>query len=165
MPKIKLRPQKISDAKRFYEILNNHNFIFFGTRLKSVVDERKWLSGNAKRRKDNTGWNYTIFFGEKIVGGIGVKINFHRKYIGELGYFIDEKYWGKGIAGQAVKLVEPVCFKKLKLKRIEILMQPANKASEKVAIKNGYMKEGKMRKAIKGKDGKMKDCYLYAKVL
>jgi len=44
-------------------------------------------------------------------------------------------------------------------------MQPANKASEKVAIKNGYHKEGLMKKAIKGKDGKMKDGYLYAKVL
>jgi [ribosomal protein S5]-alanine N-acetyltransferase len=60
---------------------------------------------------------------------------------------------------------EKIGFKKLKLSRIEILMQPANKASEKVAIKNGYIKEGKMRKAFRSKEGKMKDCYLYAKVL
>jgi RimJ/RimL family protein N-acetyltransferase len=44
-------------------------------------------------------------------------------------------------------------------------MQPENIASEKVAIKNGYLKEGRMRKAVRGKDGEMKDCYLYAKVL
>jgi len=164
MATIKLRPQKVSDAKRFYEILNNDNFIFLGTRPKSVADERKWLIGNVKRQNDNTGWNYTIIFNNKIVGGLGVKINYHRKYIGEIGYFIDEKYWGKGIASRAVKLVEDICFKKLKLMRIEILMQPANKASEKVAIKNGYIKEGRMRKAFKATDGEMKDCYLYAKV-
>ena len=165
MPKIKLRPQKVSDAKRFYEILNNDSFIFFGARPKSIADERIWLSGNAKRRKENTGCNYAVLYGEKIVGGIGVKINFHRKYVGEIGYFIDEKYWGKGIASRAVKLAEVICFNKLKLKRIEILIQPANKASEKVAIKNGYLKEGRMRKAINGKNGEIKDCYLYAKVL
>lgn len=165
MPKVKLRLQKVSDAKRFYEILNNSNFVYFGVRPKSIAEEGKWLRGNAKRQKDNTGWNYAILFGEKIVGGIGIKINYHRKFIGELGYFIDEKYWGKGIVSRAVKLIEDICFKKLKLKRIEILMRPENIASEKVAIKNGYLKEGRMRKAIKGRDGEIKDCYLYAKVL
>lgn len=44
-------------------------------------------------------------------------------------------------------------------------MQPANKASEKVAIKNDYRKEGLMRKAVRNREGKMKNCYLYAKVL
>lgn len=165
MPKIKLRLQKISDAKRFYEILNNDNFIYFGARPKSVADERKWLKENPKRQKNNTDWGYTIIYGKEIVGGIGIKINFHRKYIGEIGYFIDEKYWNKGIASQAVKLIEKIGFKKLKLSRIEILMQPVNKASEKVAIKNGYIKEGQMRKVFRSKEGEMKDCYLYAKVL
>jgi len=165
MPKIKLRWQKVSDAKRFYEILNNPNFIYFGTRPKSIADERKWLKGNAKRRKENISWNYTIIYGKEVVGGLGVKINYHRKYIGEIGYFIDEKYWGQGLASRAVKLVEAICLKKLKLKRIEILMQPKNIASKKVAIKNGYEKEGRMRKAVMAGDGEMKDCYLYAKVM
>ncbi|MDP2736245.1 MAG: GNAT family N-acetyltransferase [bacterium] len=165
MSKVKLRLQKVSDAKRFYEILNNPNFFYLGVNIKSIADEKKYLQGNVKRRKDNTNWGHTILYGDKIVGGIGIKINIHRKYVGELGYFLDEKYWGKGITSRAVKLVEEICFKKLKLVRIEIVMQPANMASEKVAIKNGYLKEGRMRKAVRGKDGIMKDCYLYAKVL
>ena len=165
MPKIKIRLQKISDARRFYEILNNPNFIYFGARPKSIADEKKWLRGNAKRQKDNTAWNYAIVYDGKTVGGIGVKINYHRKYVGEIGYFIDEKYWGKSIASHAVKLVEAICFKRLKLMRIEILMQPENIASKKVAIKNGYLREGRLRKVFRSKEGKMKDCYLYAKVL
>lgn len=43
-------------------------------------------------------------------------------------------------------------------------MQPENIASEKVAIKNNYIKEGLLHKVIKAKDDKMKDCYLYVKV-
>jgi len=165
MPKIKLRLQKVSDAKRFYEILNNPNFIYFGAAPKTLAAEKKWLKESIKRRKEKINLGYTIFYGKDVAGGIGIKINLHRRYVGELGYFIDEKYWGKGITSQAVKLVEKVCFKKLKLVRIEIVMQPENIASEKVAIKNGYLKEGRMRKAVRGKDGEMKDCYLYAKVL
>jgi len=165
MPTVKIRLQKLSDAKRLYEILNNDNFIYFGTRPKSVVDERKWLEDAVKRRKENISHHWTIMYGKEIVGGIGVKINYHRKYIGEIGYCVNEKYWGRGIATQAVQLIEKICFKKLKLLRIEIVMQPKNVGSVKVAIKNGYKREGLMRKAVKGKDGKMKDCYLYSKVL
>lgn len=165
MPKIKLRPQKVSDAGRFFEILDNPNFVYLATRPKSLEEERKWLRGSAKRREENSSWNYAIIFDGKLVGGIGIKINPHRSYVGEIGYFIDENYWGKGIASRAVKLVEAIGFKKLKLVRIEIVMQPANKASEKVAVKNNYKKEGLMKKAIKDREGKMKDCYLYAKVL
>lgn len=158
-----LRLQRTSDARRFFEILNNPNFVFFNVKPKSLKDEIAWLKGNPLRRKNNTEWNYTILQNKTVVGAIGVKINFHRKYIGEIGYFIDEAYWGKGIATRAVKLLEPICFKQLKLTRLEIIMQPANIASEKVAIKNGYFKEGLMKKVLRYKNGDTRDCLLYAK--
>lgn len=161
---IKIRPQKISDAKRFYEILNNPNFTFFNIQPKSIKDEEKWLKESSKRRKANNSWSYTILYNKEIVGAIGVKINFHRNHIGEIGYFLDEQFWGQGIVSQAVKLIENICFNKLKLTRLEIVMQPKHKSSKKVAVKNGYTKEGLLKKVLKGKDGKMKDCFLYAKI-
>lgn len=163
MPKITIKPQKVSEAKRFYEILSNPNFVFLRVRMKNVNDEIKWMKQNAKKRRKNIEHNYTIFFGKEIVGGIGMKINQHRKYVGEIGYFIDEKHWGMGIATAAVKQLEKIGFSKLKLKRIEIIMNTRHPASEKVAIKCGYKKEGTMKKAIET-DGKLFDAYLYAKV-
>jgi [ribosomal protein S5]-alanine N-acetyltransferase len=162
---IKLRLQKVSDAKRFYDILSNPNFKYLNANPKSVADEKKWLRENPSRRKNNTGWNYAILIDGKVFGAIGIMINFHRKHIGEIGFFLDEKYWGKGIVSNAVKLAEEICFKKLKLTRIEIIMQPENIGSKKVAVKNGYLKEGRIKKVVRGRDGKMKDCFLYAKVL
>ncbi len=161
---VELRLQKVSDAERFFEILNNPNFIYFDVQPATIEDEVAWLEQNAQRMKDNTQWNYTILYDEAIVGAIGVQINYHRNYIGEIGYFIDEKYWNLGIATQAVKLIEEICRNELKLTRIEIAMLLENSASERVAFKNNYLKEGIQRKLIKGKDGQMKDCYLYAKV-
>jgi len=165
MPKIKIRYQQVKDAKRFFEILNNPNFIYLEIKVKSLAEEKEWLAKNLDRRKNNYEWNYTILYGGKVVGAIGFKINQFRKYIGEIGYFIDEKYWGKGIASQAVKLIEKEGFKKLGLKRMEILMRPENKSSEKVAIKNGYKKEGLLKKCLKDKAGKLRDAWIYAKTL
>ena len=162
---IYLRTQSIDDAQRFFEILINPNFLYFGSQPVSVEAELAWLEGNEKRFIERTAWNYTIMRGNEIVGGIGVKINKHRSYIGEIGYFIDEAYWGQGIAGEALHLLEEICIRELRMSRIELLMLPENIASEKVAIKSGYRKEGLLQKALLHKDGSKRDCYLYAKTI
>jgi len=161
--KITLKLQKPSEAERFFEILDNSHFVYFDTRPSSVEAERLFLKDTKAKQKQNFAHNYSIYCDNKLVGGCGIKINQHRKFIGEIGYFIDEAYWGKGIATKAVKLLEKIGFDKLKLERIEVIMQPENKASERVAIKCGYVKEGKLRKVV-GKDKKRKDALIYAKV-
>lgn len=161
--KVSLRYHKLSDAERFFEILKNPNFIHFKVCPKTVAKERDYIKKLIKQRKKNITHDFAIIYNGKIVGGCGIKIDTHRKVIGELGYFIDETYWGKGIATAAVKLLEKYGFEKLKLKRIEVVMKPENRASEKVAIKAGYKKEGLMRKAVEV-EGKYYDACLYAKV-
>ena len=160
---VTLRPQRVSDAKRFFEILGNHKFPYFTTIVNSLDDEIAFLKKNAQKRKTNFEYNYTILVDKKFVGGCGIKINQHRPHIGEIGYVIDEAYWGQGIATKAVKLLEKIGFKELNLSRIEIVMDKRHKASEKVAIKAGYQKEGVMRKAFKDKNKRV-DVFLYAKV-
>jgi len=58
--------------------------------------------------------------------------------------------------------LEKIGFKKLKLKRIEIIMDTRHKASERIAIKCGYKKEGIMKKSIEN-SRRYFDAYLYAK--
>ncbi len=161
--KIELRNQRISDAKRFFEILNNPNFKYFVC-PKDIEAEKEFLRQNAKNRKNNLVYNYAILYNNKLVGGCGIKIDQHRNFIGEIGYFLDEAFWGKGIVTKAVKILEKIGFQKLGLKRIEIIMNPRNLGSEKVAIKCGYKKEGTMKKAMKNGD-KFFDAHLYAKVM
>ncbi len=163
MAKVELRPQRVSDAKRFYQIIKNPNFEFMRIPLDNIKDEIKFLKQNVSRRRKNFAYNYTIFCDGEIVGGCGIKIDQHRTFNGEIGYFIEQAYWGKGIATQAVKKLERIGFDELGLNRIEILMDVRHKASEKVAIKCGYNKEGVMKKAIKT-DNSYYDAFLYAKV-
>ena len=162
---VSLRLQKISDAKRFYEILNNPNFIYYSINPNSINDEIKRLRQNNKQCENNLGYNYTILFNGEIVGSIYVKINYHRRHIGEIVYFLDEKFWNKGIITNAVTLVVGICKKELNLVRLEILVIMNNIASQKIAIKNNFVKEATLHKVLKNRDGKMKDCHLYAKII
>ncbi len=163
VPKITIRPQKLSDAKRFYEIMSVKDYPF-STGPKSLEDEIKYMKDmQTKIKKFNLNRNYTIFLDGEIVGGCGIKIDYHRQFIGELGYFVDKNYWGRGIATEAVRQLEKICFNELKLKRIEIRMNTKNCPSERVAIKAGYEKEGVLKKSFLQK-GKLVDDYLYAKV-
>jgi [ribosomal protein S5]-alanine N-acetyltransferase len=161
--KIEIRNQRISDARRFFEILNNPNFKYFSVCPKDIEAEKVALKQIQEKRKKKTDYNYTIICDGVIVGGCGIKINQRKKFIGEIGYFLDEKYWGRGITAKAVKLLEKKAFSEMKLSRIEILMNPENINSEKVAIKCGYKKEGLMKGAISSR-GKIYDAYMYAKV-
>jgi [ribosomal protein S5]-alanine N-acetyltransferase len=164
MPNIKLRYQQIKDAKTFYEILSNPNFTYF-TKPKSLTAEKKWLAENPKKRKNNTEWNYSIIYNGKVAGAIGIRIDQHSKFIGEIGYFVHEKYWGKGIATKAVNLAEKIGFNKLGIKRMELVTRIENKASIKVAKKCRYKKEGLCRKIIEDGNKKLHDGYLFAKVI
>ncbi|MCK5449449.1 GNAT family N-acetyltransferase [Candidatus Pacearchaeota archaeon] len=162
--KIELRNQRVSDAKRFFEILNNSNFKYFHVCPKDEEAEREFLRRNTKKRKNNLEYNYAILCNGKLVGGCGIKIDQHRTFIGEISYFLDEEYWSKGIVTKSVKILEKIGFQKLGLKRIKILMNLRNIGSEKVAIKCGYKKEGTMKRSIKDRD-KFFDAHLYAKVM
>ncbi len=160
---VRLRYQKVSDAEGYFEILSNPNFEYFEVSVKSLEEEREWLEKNAEKRKRNLEHNFAILYEDELVGACGIVIDQHRPHMGEIGYFLDEKHWGKGIATEAVKQLEKFVFEELELVRIEIRLEPENKASERVAVKCGYQKEGLIRKNYK-RDGEYRDCLLYAKV-
>lgn len=98
-----------------------------------------------------------------MVGGCNIKISQDSSHIGELGYFIDKNFFNKGIASEAVKKLEEIAFNELGLIRLEIRMDPRNTASEKVAIKINFQKEGLLKKVIKFNDDYF-DNLLYAKI-
>jgi [ribosomal protein S5]-alanine N-acetyltransferase len=163
MDDITLRPQRMSDAKRFYTILNNPKFTFFSSRPGSIEDERAFLRGNAARRKERKEYNFSIIHKGDVIGGCGIKFDRFREHIGEIGYFVDEKHWGKGIATESVRILEGMAFSDFGLKRLEIRVHPENKASIRVAEKCGYRKEGLLREVIEIR-GQLCDSLLFAKL-
>ena len=160
---VSIRYQQVGDARRFFEILNSPNFLYFPAKPKTIMAEKEFLRKNAALRKRGEEFNYSILMNGVVIGATGIHINPHRKHCGEIGYFVDEAWWGQGIACEAVRRLEQIAFAELGIMRIEINMLKKNKASERVAIKCGYRKEGIGRKKLQ-LNGEYLDCYVYSKV-
>ena len=163
MRNLSLRYQRVGDAKRFFQILTHPDFVLFPVNVKSIEEEKRFLRTNKEMREKNFAHNYAILLKNRIMGGIGLKIDQHRPHIGEVGYFVDRKHWGKGIAPKAVGMIEEIGFDTLGLERIELVTLKQNRASIRVAEKCGYRREGIQRHKHK-QDGRYYDVYLFAKV-
>lgn len=98
-----------------------------------------------------------------VVGGcVGIfrKENIHCR-TAEMGYYVAEEYWGKGIMTTAVKEACRRAFGESDLLRIFAEPFSHNKASRRVLEKAGFTHEGTMRKnAVK--NGEIIDMELYA---
>lgn len=161
---IEIRYPEITDAESFYRILSEGKFEFFyGAIPESVDEERQWIARRKCKRDNNLEYNYAIIYDSVHVGGCLVRIDQEYTHTGEIGYFLDRNYFNRGIATEVVKKLEKIAFEDLGLIRLEIRMDPRNKASEKVAIKNGYKYEGLLRKAIKYQENYY-DNLLYSKI-
>lgn len=111
---------------------------------------------------ENDTFAFAITVEEKVIGSIGVfrQGNIHRQ-TAEVGYYIAEEYWGKGIMTEAIKQVCKYVFDKSDIIRIYAEPFAYNVASCRVLEKAGFQYEGTLRKnAIK--NGKVIDMKMYS---
>lgn len=80
---------------------------------------------------------------------------------GELGYWLGEEYWGRGIVSQAVKAMVQHAFGDLRLRRVYARIFSNNIASRRVLEKAGFQFEGMARQAVV-KNDKVLDVFHYA---
>lgn len=80
---------------------------------------------------------------------------------GTVGYWVDERVAGQGIAPTAVAMVVDHCFLELGLHRVEVDVQPGNEPSRRVVDKLGFRCEG-VRRGLLHVDGQWRDHELWA---
>jgi RimJ/RimL family protein N-acetyltransferase len=108
---------------------------------------------------------FAIVVEGKAVGAIGFTI--HRdveRVSAEIGYWLGEPFWGKGITTRALKAVTEYAIRTHRLTRIYAVPYEWNPASFRVLEKSGYQLEGRLRRSAV-KDGKIIDQLLYAYVV
>ncbi len=108
---------------------------------------------------------FAIDYQDEYVGNIGLMQgqDVYSKSA-EIGYFIGEPYWNKGIATIAVNLICDYGFKRLDVVRIHTGIFECNTASQHVLEKCGFKKEGVFKNAI-CKNNKIWNEIRYAKVV
>lgn len=122
-----------------------------------------FISAMLSADKNDT-FAFAVTIDDKVIGSIGVfrQSNIHRQ-TAELGYYIAEEYWGKGITTEAVKKICEYVFSMSDIIRIYAEPFAYNTASCRVLEKSGFQYEGTLRKnAVK--NGKVLDMKLYSKI-
>jgi [ribosomal protein S5]-alanine N-acetyltransferase len=100
----------------------------------------------------------------QAVGGIGYVAGTDvERYTAEIGYWLSEQYWGRGIVTEAVMMVTTLAFTERNLLRLYAVPFADNIASMRVLEKAGYVREGVMR-ASSVKYGQPRDQAMYARV-
>jgi RimJ/RimL family protein N-acetyltransferase len=109
--------------------------------------------------------NFAIAGRKEAIGGIGLRLGsdvFRRT--AEIGYWLGEPHWGKGIATKAVEAFTEFAFSNFEIERVQAIVYEWNTASARVLEKAGYALEGRLRKSVT-KDGMTIDQFVYARVL
>lgn len=122
------------------------------------ADAKAWLGAAVLQIPETA---FAIASPDEAIGGIALQPQYdvYRKSA-EIGYWLGEPYWGKGIATLAVRALTSYAFSRLDLVRIYASVFAWNPASSRVLEKAGYHLEGRMRDAVY-KDGKITDQLLY----
>lgn len=158
-----LRHVKKSEIPQLLELINNPesrgDFLSYDLQLQGSLEKRMEEESLSKEMRETF---LIIDENDAIIGNV-----FHFKTIPyfngrEIGYGLFHKASrGKGIVSEAVQLLTDYLFSTLLINRLAIHMDVGNVASEKVAIKCGFRKEGVALGACFSR-GKHVDVTMYA---
>ena len=161
-----IRSYRTDDAESLARYANNRNvsrnmrdtFPYPYT----LQDAQQWIQLARRQRPEA---NFAIASASEVIGGIGLTFrnDVHRR-TAEIGYWLGEPFWGRGIATAALRALSEYAFDEHDLARLEAYVYEWNPASMRVLEKAGYVREGRLRQSVT-KDGATIDQFLYARVL
>ena len=122
-------------------------------------DARNWLSMVGSNKED-------VILAIEVMGEAAGGIGLHGmkdvyRYNSEIGYWLSEVHWGKGIMTEAVGAMVKYAFEETSWLRLFAAVYENNPASMRVLEKNGFIPEAVHRKAVM-KNGTLMDEHLYA---
>lgn len=162
----KIRSWRVSDAADLARALSNRNIqdnLRDGLPYPYTARDGEAYISEMLSAKDSDTFAFAITVDDKVIGSIGAfrQDNIHSR-TAEMGYYIAEECWGKGIATEAVKQLCAYVFENSDIIRIFAEPFAYNAASCRVLEKAGFRYEGTLRSnAVKnGKVIDMKMCAL-----
>jgi [ribosomal protein S5]-alanine N-acetyltransferase len=161
-----VRSWKWSDRDAIVRHANNKN-VWINLRDRfphpyTLSDARNWLDMVVGAKPET---NFAIVVGDEAVGGIGytVQPDVGRRSA-EIGYWLGEEFWGRGIATEALIAVTEHAFATNDdLCRLYAHVFDWNPASARVLEKAGYAFEGRLKKSVT-KNGQTIDQLMYAAI-
>ena len=163
----KIRRWELSDARDLAAALSNKKIqdnLRDGLPYPYTEQDGKEFISAMLAANENDTFAFAITVNGKVIGSIGAfrQTNIHNK-TAELGYYIAEEYWGKGIMTVAVKQLCDYVFSNTDIIRIYAEPFAYNIASCRVLEKAGFQYEGTLRSNAL-KNGNVFDMKMYSKL-
>jgi len=163
-PPFELREWQLSDAASLAENANNinvwNNVRDYFPHPYSEKDGKEFIKSVLEKPKPTT--DRAIVVDGRAVGGIGFVLQKDVERISaEIGYWLGEKYWKRGIMTEAVRQMTAYAFTHLSLHKIYAPIFDFNIASQKVLQKAGFTREAILKQAAI-KNEKIIDLHYYS---
>lgn len=108
---------------------------------------REFISGTATDLASGRELALAVVDGEdRLLGAIGISNFDWTDLKGEIGYWMAAEARGRGIGARATRLLAIWAINQLGLERLELLANPSNEASQRLAERAGFTREGMLRR-------------------
>jgi RimJ/RimL family protein N-acetyltransferase len=97
----------------------------------------------------------------QVVGSVGMTVS-DAEATGTIGYWCAPGHRGRGVVTRAVRLLCRYAFDELALERLQLVADPDNHASQRVAEKAGFQREGVLRSHLRHPDGRRRDSVMFS---
>jgi RimJ/RimL family protein N-acetyltransferase len=105
-------------------------------------------------------YRLAITLDRRAVGGIGMVIA--NDYLGRIGYWMAASSRSRGTCTRALRLLSRHALEELGLQRLDLITDPDNLASQRVAEKVGFRREGVLRAHLRHPDGRIRDSVMFS---
>lgn len=147
---IHIRLLEIQDAEELFQLVQKNRkylrkWLPWVEQVHSSYQYHTIIPFWQKQFSDNMGFEAGIFFRNQLVGMISLQQVDWVNQQASIGYFLGEKFQGKGIMLASVKAAVNYAFYQLYLNRIEIRCGTKNKKSQAIPERLHFHKEGIIR--------------------
>ena len=126
-------------------------------------DARAFIGGESRAVPEYTvpEHSFAMTVDGVLAGAIGMSIN-SMNHGGRIGYWVVASLRGEGVCTRALRLLSRYALEELDLQRLDLITDPDNVASQRVAEKVGFRREGVLRGHLRHPDGRIRDSVIFS---
>ena len=157
--RIALRPFREDDAPAVHAACQDTELLYWIPMIPrpyTIEDARAYVT----REREPGTHAFAVTDEGRLVGSIGLRVNESRT--GHVGYWCAREARGRVVTTAALRLLCRHALEELGLERLELFTDPDNRASQRVAEKVGFRREGVLRSHLLHPDGRRRDSVLFS---
>lgn len=161
-----LREMTIEDTEFYFHHFNDEKVIqgscFLGPKsLEAAREELELYCINPFKENRGIRWGILMKSGNNPIGTCGFYDWNKQSCRAEIGYDLNPSFWGQGIMTETLRAILTYGFEKMKLNRIQAIIDSENTRSMNVMSRLGFRKEGVLRQRSFFK-GKFRDDVIFS---